>query len=68
MNTALLVLRVIPAVLLIGHGLQKLVPARFSPPLLHANGLWATPRGSGSTRSTLASTIATTRWIRPRTS
>src|SRR5246127_3453575 len=42
MNTALLVLRVVPGVLLIGHGLQKLVPARFSPPLLHANGLRAT--------------------------
>jgi putative oxidoreductase len=45
MNTALLVLRVIPAVLLLGHGLQKLVPARLSPPLLHANGLWATGAG-----------------------
>jgi putative oxidoreductase len=45
MNTALLVLRVIPGVLLIGHGLQKLVPARFSPPLLHANGLQATGAG-----------------------
>ena len=42
MNTALLVLRVVPGVLLIGHGLQKLVPARFSPPLLHANGLHVT--------------------------
>jgi putative oxidoreductase len=41
-NTALLVLRVVPGVLLIGHGLRKLVPARFSPPLLHANGLQAT--------------------------
>jgi putative oxidoreductase len=38
MNTALLVLRVVPGVLLIGHGLQKLVPARYSPPLLHAAG------------------------------
>lgn len=45
MNTALLVLRVVPGVLLIGHGLQKLVPARFSPPLLHANGLKATGAG-----------------------
>ena len=45
MNTALLVLRVVPGVLLIGHGLQKLVPARFSPPLLHANGLNATGAG-----------------------
>lgn len=42
MNTALLVLRVVPGVLLIGHGLQKLVPARLSPPLLHATGLRAT--------------------------
>jgi putative oxidoreductase len=38
MNTALLVLRILPGVLLIGHGLQKLVPARYSPPLLHAAG------------------------------
>jgi putative oxidoreductase len=45
MNTALLVLRVIPGVLLIGHGLQKLLPGRFSPPLLHANGLRATGAG-----------------------
>lgn len=42
MNTALLVLRVVPGLLLIGHGLQKLVPPRYSPPLLHANGLRAT--------------------------
>jgi putative oxidoreductase len=41
-NTTLLVLRLVPGLLLIGHGLQKLVPARFSPPLLHANGLRAT--------------------------
>ena len=45
MNTALLVLRVVPGLLLIGHGLQKLVPARYSPPLLHANGLHATGQG-----------------------
>jgi putative oxidoreductase len=45
MNTALLVLRLVPGLLLIGHGLQKLVPARFSPPLLHANGLRATGAG-----------------------
>ena len=38
MNTALLVLRLVPGLLFIGHGLQKLVPARFSPPLLHASG------------------------------
>jgi putative oxidoreductase len=41
-NTTLLVLRVVPGLLLIGHGLQKLVPARLSPPLLHSNGLQAT--------------------------
>ena len=38
MNTALLVLRLVPGLLFIGHGLQKLVPVRFSPPLLHASG------------------------------
>ncbi len=40
MNTALLALRVVTGVLLIGHGLQKLVPARFSlgTGLLRANG------------------------------
>lgn len=43
MNTALLVLRVVPGLLLIGHGLQKLVPPRYSPPLLHASG----PRATG---------------------
>ena len=42
MNSTLLVLRLVPGLLLIGHGLQKLVPPRFSPPLLHANGLRAT--------------------------
>jgi putative oxidoreductase len=41
-NTALLVLRLVPGLLLIGHGLQKLVPARYSPPLLHASGPRAT--------------------------
>src|SRR5205085_1468465 len=46
MNSTLLVLRLVPGLLLIGHGLQKLVPARFSPPLLHANGLRATGAGS----------------------
>jgi putative oxidoreductase len=45
MNTALLVLRVVPGLLLIGHGLQKLVPSRYSPPLLHAMGLRATGTG-----------------------
>lgn len=38
MNTALLVLRLVPGLLFIGHGLQKLVPAKYSPPLLHAMG------------------------------
>jgi putative oxidoreductase len=38
MNTALLVLRVVPGILLIGHGMQKLVPPKYSPPLLHARG------------------------------
>jgi putative oxidoreductase len=42
MNTALLVLRLVPGLLLIGHGLQKLVPAKYSPPLLHAIGPRAT--------------------------
>lgn len=45
MNTALLVLRVVPGLLLIGHGLQKLVPPRYSPPLLHAMGHQATATG-----------------------
>jgi putative oxidoreductase len=45
MNTALLVLRVVPGLLLIGHGLQKLVPPKFSPPLLHAMGHRATASG-----------------------
>jgi putative oxidoreductase len=42
MNSTLLVLRLVPGLLLIGHGLQKLVPPRFSPPLLHATRLRAT--------------------------
>jgi putative oxidoreductase len=37
-NTALLVLRLVPGLLFIGHGLQKIVPAKYSPPLLHATG------------------------------
>jgi putative oxidoreductase len=45
MNTALLVLRLVPGLLLIGHGLQKLVPPRFSPPLLHAIGHQVTAGG-----------------------
>src|SRR5215217_5300529 len=38
MNTALLGLRIIPGLLLGGHGLQKLAPPGYSPPLLHAAG------------------------------
>lgn len=38
MSTALLVLRLVPGLLFIGHGLQKLVPARLSPPVLNATG------------------------------
>ena len=38
MSTALLVLRLVPGLLFMGHGLQKLVPARYSPPLLNATG------------------------------
>jgi putative oxidoreductase len=38
MNTALLVLRLVPGLLFMGHGLQKLVPAKYSPPLLHSTG------------------------------
>jgi putative oxidoreductase len=45
MNTTLLVLRVVPGILLMGHGLQKLVPRRYSPPLLHARGPRATAGG-----------------------
>jgi putative oxidoreductase len=45
MNTALLVLRIVPGLLLIGHGLQKLVPPSYSPPLLHAMGHQATGTG-----------------------
>jgi putative oxidoreductase len=37
-NIALLVLRLVPGLLFIGHGLQKLVPSRYSPPLLDATG------------------------------
>ena len=33
MNTALLVLRITPGLVLMGHGLQKLVPPGYSPPL-----------------------------------
>jgi hypothetical protein len=37
-NTALVVLRLVPGMLLIGHGLQKVAPAKYSPRLLHAVG------------------------------
>jgi putative oxidoreductase len=37
-NTALFVLRLVPGLLFIGHGLQKLVPGKYSPPLLNATG------------------------------
>ena len=38
MNTALVVLRIIPGLLLLGHGLQKLVLPSYSPRLLRAAG------------------------------
>ena len=43
MNIALLVLRVVPGLLFMGHGLQKLVSPKIAPKFLAANG----PRGTG---------------------
>jgi putative oxidoreductase len=42
-NTALLILRLVPGLLFIGHGLQKLVPPRYAPRALQAIG----PRAAG---------------------
>jgi putative oxidoreductase len=44
-NVVLLVLRLVPGLLFMGHGLQKLVPTRLSPPLLSAYGPRATAAG-----------------------
>ena len=38
MSIALLALRLVTGLLFMGHGLQKLVPAKYSPPLLKATG------------------------------
>ena len=45
MSIALLVLRLVPGLLFIGHGLQKLVPAKLSPRLLAAHGPQGTAAG-----------------------
>lgn len=45
MDIAMLVLRLVPGVLFMGHGLQKLVPAKLSPPLLQAQGPQAIANG-----------------------
>jgi uncharacterized membrane protein YphA (DoxX/SURF4 family) len=62
MNTALLVLRVVPGILLIGHGLQKLVPPRYSPPLLHAMGHEATASGFEQLTPSSASASSCAGW------
>ena len=45
MNVVLLVLRLVPGLLFMGHGLQKLVPAKLSPRVLAANGPAGTAGG-----------------------
>ena len=47
MTIALLVLRLVPGLLFVGHGLQKLVPPKRSPRLLAANGPKQTAAGFG---------------------
>lgn len=44
MNIALLVLRLVPGLLFMGHGLQKLVSPKIAPKFLAAHG----PRGTGA--------------------